>query len=112
MNLRKALESEKQNKEILHHDADTLLGYLYEEAVLGRATFVTTLVHQQCFGAPPTILRRIKELSAAGLIESYVGKDKRQRCLRVSLKGEAYLAECSALLRRAVNGEDDCASLA
>lgn len=105
LNLRAALASTKAEQATLHHDADQLLGYIYELNAAGHVVSMTHLFHKQAFGAPPTIQRRVKELIDAGLITTYEGADKRQRCLKVTESGERYLQECSELLLTAVSGQ-------
>lgn len=98
MKLREILESKSTPKKPLHHDMDALLACLYEANDTGAVVSMTSLVQQQRFGAPPTIQRRVKELLAAGFVESYDGLDKRQRCLRLTKQGMDYLEECSEML--------------
>lgn len=102
MNLRAALETKDDQGPSLHHDADQLLAYVYEQDTGGHVISMTHLFHKQCFGAPPTIQRRVKELMAAGLLQSFEGADKRLRCLKVTEAGERYLEKCSELLCLAV----------
>lgn len=103
MRLLEALKSESKHRGVLHHDADLLLGFLYEESEAGRAVIMTSLVHQLRFGTPPTIQRRVKELIASGFVEIAGGDDKRHRCLKVTAVGDAYLKECSRLMSLAAS---------
>lgn len=104
VNLLEILKSQSPNEKALHHDVDALLAYLYQADQAGTVVSMTALVQQQRFGAPPTIQRRVKELLAAGLIETFDGVDKRQRCLRLTNQGQDYLQKCSEMLCQAMSG--------
>lgn len=98
LNLKSLLTSSRVGESVLHHDADELLCYIYEQNRAEKEVIMTHLVHQKIFGAPPTIQRRIKELLDSYYIETYNGHDKRLRCLRLTNAGVRYLEECSDLL--------------
>lgn len=98
MNLRSVLGAEQAEQQALHHDADLLLCYIYEQNMAEKAVIMTHLFHQKSFGAPPTIQRRIKELIHVGYVETTHGEDKRHRCLKLTNTGIAYLQKCSELL--------------
>ena len=78
--------------------ADSLLAYLYEAEHVGQAIRVTDLVRAERFGTLPTVNRRLKELTAGGLVEMAVGTDRRTRVVRVTPKGERVLENRNALL--------------
>ena len=105
MRLREIFESESGGQKILHHDEDALLVYLYQAHAAGAVVSMTALMHQKRFGSSPTIQRRVKELLTAGLVETHGGVDKRQRCLRLTAQGLAYLEKCSEMLGLAYSGE-------
>lgn len=102
LNLRSVLSASENDRGTFHHDTDLLLSYIYEHNAAEKPLNMTHLFHQKNFGASPTIQRRIKELVSAGLIETYGGADKRQRCLRLTAAGVAYLQQCSALMQAAI----------
>lgn len=104
LNLRAAISSNDNDHGTFHHDTDLLLSYIYEHNAAEKPLIMTHLFHQKTFGASPTIQRRIKELVDAGLIETYGGEDKRQRCLKLTEAGIAYLQKCSDLMQAALSG--------
>lgn len=86
----------------IHHEAVAILVFVSAENHCAVYPTITKVVQAIEFGTPPTIQRRLKELLTLGFVEFCEGEDKRHRLLRVTVKGDAYLNECSKLLERSL----------
>lgn len=86
----------------IHQEAVAILAFVSLENEMSVYPTITKVVQQIDFGTPPTIQLRLKELFELGFLEISEGDDKRHRLLRVTVKGEAYLASCSELLKTAL----------
>ena len=84
---------------------DALLAYVCEANQMDVPVRVTDLVRLERFGTLPTLNRRLKNMTARGLVEMVVGDDRRTRLIRVSPAGEAMLDNRASLLREAAASE-------
>lgn len=98
MNLMNAFRAEKKQN-FLEQDEERVLAYIYEREALGRCTTVSDLVVSRFFGTPPTVQRRVNQLSAKGLLVfSRSPSDLRKQCLHLSDSAIKYLEELSIFL--------------
>ncbi len=63
---------------------------------------VVDVVRSGRFGTPPTVIKRLQEMEAAGLIEAKVAKDRRAKSLSLSRTGQARLRDRGAKMRKIV----------
>lgn len=86
----------------IHPEAVAILAYVSSQNDHGLSPTITQVVQKLEFGTTPTVQRRVKELHKSGFIEIVGGNDKRHRLLNVTPEGDAYLNECSRLLKAAL----------
>ena len=82
---------------------DELLAFIHEgSAASDSIVRVVDVVRAGRFGTPPTVIKRLQEMEAAGWIESQVAKDRRAKSLNVSRAGLARLRDRAATMRKLV----------
>jgi hypothetical protein len=63
---------------------------------------VVDVVRAGRFGTPPTVIKRLQEMEAAGWIEAKVAKDRRAKSLSLSRAGLARLRDRATMMRKLV----------
>jgi len=84
---------------------DALMAWVQDHNQRSIPVRVTDLVRLERFGTLPTLNRRLKNMTARGLVEMVVGDDRRTRLIRVSPAGETMLDNRASLLREAAASE-------
>ncbi len=82
---------------------DELMAFIHEgNATSDSIVRVVDVVRAGRFGTPPTVIKRLQEMEAAGWIEAKVAKDRRAKSLSVSRAGLARLRDRAATMRKLV----------
>lgn len=82
---------------------DELLVFIQNaNAGSGSIVRVVDVVRSGRFGTPPTVIKRLQEMEAAGLIESKVAQDRRAKSLSLSRTGLARLRDRGTAMRKLV----------
>lgn len=82
---------------------DELLVFIQESGgAADNIVRVVDVVRAGRFGTPPTVIKRLQEMEAAGWIEAKVAKDRRAKSLSVSRAGLARLRDRAATMRKLV----------
>lgn len=82
---------------------DELLAFIQEaSAASGSIVRVVDVVRAGRFGTPPTVIKRLQEMEAAGWIEAKVANDRRAKSLRLSRAGQARLRDRAMMMRKLV----------
>lgn len=82
---------------------DELLAFIQEAGAASDSIVrVVDVVRTGRFGTPPTVIKRLQEMEAAGWIEAKVAKDRRAKSLSLSRTGLARLRDRAATMRKLV----------
>lgn len=82
---------------------DELLTFIYDGTVVAdRVVRVVDVARTNRFGTPPTVIKRLQDMEAAGWIETEVATDRRAKSLRVSKTGLQRLNDRADMMRKLV----------
>lgn len=82
-------------------DYNNILTEVHAAWLVKQPLNVAQAIDRNSLGSQPTAHRRIKELVNMGLVEIYLGEDRRVKYLKVSANGVHYLERCSKMMRKA-----------
>lgn len=105
MNLLKSIDDLPMPMDVFNRhrwEYNYILSQVYTACLEKKSLNITMLTNCNFLGSQPTAHKRIKELTDLGLIEIYLGNDRREKYLRVSKNGEIYLSRCSKLMLQAI----------